>query len=127
MAVVGIDLGTTNSLIAAWTEAGPRLIANGLGEVLTPSAVSIDDGEVLVGRAALERLITHPDRSAAAFKRFMGTNRQTVLAGRAYRPEELSALVLGHLKRAAEAELGEPIEDAVISVPAYFNDLQRKA
>jgi molecular chaperone HscC len=127
MAVVGIDLGTTNSLVAAWTADGPRLIANALGETLTPSAVSVDGDEVLVGRAAVERLITHPEASASAFKRFMGSERQTLLAGRPYRPEELSALVLAELKRAAEAELGEAIEDAVISVPAYFNDLQRKA
>lgn len=127
MAVVGIDLGTTNSLIAAWTADGPRLIANGLGEVLTPSVVSLDGDEVLIGRAAQERLITHPGQSVAAFKRFMGSNRQTVLGGKPYRPEELSALVLAQLKRQAEAELGEAIEDAVISVPAYFNDLQRKA
>lgn len=127
MAVVGIDLGTTNSLIAAWTPDGPRLLANALGEELTPSAVSIDGDEVLVGRAALERLITHPDASAAAFKRFMGTNRRITLAGKPYRPEELSALVLAELKRSAEAVLGEPIDDAIISVPAYFNDLQRKA
>lgn len=127
MAVVGIDLGTTNSLIAVWEDKGARLIPNGLGEHLTPSAVSIDGDEVLVGRAAIERLITHPDCTVASFKRFMGTNRQVKLSGRAFRPEELSALVLGSLKRAAEEHLGEKITDAIISVPAYFNDLQRKS
>ena len=126
--IVGIDLGTTNSLVAAWTEGGAKIVPNALGEVLTPSVVGLDDtGDVLVGRAARERLITHPDRTAAAFKRHMGTDRQTRLDRRDFRPEELSALVLKSLKADAEAALGGTVSEAVISVPAYFNDTQRKA
>ena len=128
MTIAGIDLGTTNSLIALWTDSGPELVANALGETLTPSAVSIaEDGAVLVGRAAADRLITHPDRSVASFKRWMGSSAGARLAGRFYRAEELSALVLRSLKEDAEAKLGEPIGEAVISAPAYFSDPQRKA
>jgi molecular chaperone HscC len=126
--IVGIDLGTTNSLVAVWQDGAARLIPNSLGEYLTPSCVSIDeDGSVLVGRAARERLQTHPDRSVAAFKRFMGSDRLTRLGGKAFRPEELSALILRALKEDAEAALGEPVTEAVITVPAYFSDAQRKA
>lgn len=128
MAVIGIDLGTTNSLAAVWQQGRSRLIPNALGDVLTPSAVSIDeDGTVLVGEAARQRLVSHPERSAAAFKRAMGTNQTYSLAGRTFTPEELSALVLRQLKQDAEAFLGEPVEEAVVSVPAYFNDRQRAA
>jgi molecular chaperone HscC len=104
------------------------LIPNSLGHVLTPSVVSLDDkGEVLVGLAARERLATHPDRTAAAFKRLMGARRELRLGDRDFLPEELSALVLSALKRDAESLLGEPVGEAVITVPAYFNDKQRKA
>ena len=128
MAIVGIDLGTTNSLVAAWTAEGPHLIENALGETLTPSAISIaDDGMALVGQAASDRLIAFPERTAASFKRLMGTATTVRLAGTDYRPEELSALVLRALREDAEAKLGEPIEEAIISVPAYFNDPQRRA
>jgi molecular chaperone HscC len=128
MAIAGIDLGTTNSLIALWTEDGPELVANALGDTLTPSAVSIaEDGAALVGRAAADRLITHPDRSVASFKRWMGSAAGARLAGRFYRAEELSALVLRALKEDAEAKTGAPLGEAVISVPAYFSDPQRKA
>lgn len=129
MSLVGIDLGTTHSLVAVFEDSKPRLIANGLGDVLTPSAVSVDaDGStILVGHAAADRLLTHPDRTVADFKRLMGTNHVTTLAKRPFRPEELSALVLRQLKADVEAHLGHPITDAVISVPAYFNDVQRKA
>ncbi len=126
--IVGIDLGTTNSLIAVWEATGPRLIPNSLGEVLTPSCVSLDkDGTVLVGRAARDRLQSHPDMSAAVFKRFMGSDKQLYLGKRAFRPEELSALILRSLKEDAEAALGYPITEAIITVPAYFSDAQRKA
>ena len=128
MAILGIDLGTTNSLIAVFEPSGPRLIGNTLSQVLTPSAVSLaEDGTVLTGAAASERLITHPERSVASFKSFMGTAQITQLAGKSFRPEELSALILRSLKADAEADLGEPVDEAVISVPAYFNDHQRKA
>ncbi|SHN33584.1 molecular chaperone HscC [Rhizobacter sp. OV335] len=126
--IVGIDLGTTNSLVAVWREGQAQLIHNGLGEVLTPSCVSLDeDGSVLVGRAARERLQTHPERSAALFKRYMGSNKTVRLGKREFRPEELSALILKALKADAEAFLGEPVTEAIITVPAYFSDAQRKA
>ncbi|MDL2356120.1 MAG: molecular chaperone HscC [Pseudomonadota bacterium] len=126
--IVGIDLGTTNSLIAVWEASGPRLIPNSLGDVLTPSCVSLDkDGTVLVGRAARERLQSHPDMSAAVFKRFMGSDKVIRLGKRDFRPEELSALILRSLKEDAEAALGQPVTEAIVTVPAYFSDAQRKA
>ncbi|POA47061.1 molecular chaperone HscC [Pseudomonas sp. MPR-ANC1] len=126
-ALLGIDLGTTNSLIAVWQDGQARLIPNALGDVLTPSVVSLDeDDTILVGKAARARLTTHPERSAAAFKRFMGSDKQVELGSRQFSPEELSALVLGSLKQDAEAFLGHPVSEAVISVPAYFSDEQRK-
>lgn len=124
---IGIDLGTTNSLICVWQEGKPTLIPNAIGEVVTPSVISIDeDDSILVGRAALSRLTTHPDKSAAAFKRFLGSNKIYELAGKKFTPTELSALVLKSLKADAEAFLQQEIRDVVISVPAYFNDEQRK-
>ncbi|WP_298959967.1 molecular chaperone HscC [uncultured Methylobacterium sp.] len=129
MAIIGIDLGTTNSAAAVWTPEGPRLIPNAVGEPLTPSVVGLDaDGSVLVGRAARERLATHPERTVASFKRWMGSGHVARLGrGQSFRPEELSALVLRSLKADAEAHLGTAVAEAVISVPAYFNDIQRKA
>jgi molecular chaperone HscC len=126
--IFGIDLGTTNSLIA-WLEDGvPTAIANVHGSVLTPSAVSVDaDGSLLVGATARERLVTHPKRSAASFKRLMGSGQKLTLAGTSYRPEDLSALVLRALKADAEHATGEKVDEVIISVPAYFNDQQRKA
>lgn len=126
--MIGIDLGTTNSLVAVWENGAARLIPNGLGEVLTPSCVSLDeDGSILVGRAARERLQTHPHLSAAAFKRHMGSDKLITLGTRAFRPEELSALILRSLKEDAEAALGQTVSDCIITVPAYFSDAQRKA
>jgi molecular chaperone HscC len=126
--IVGIDLGTTNSLIAVWENGQARLIPNSVGELLTPSCVSIDDdGSVLVGRAARERLQTHPRASAGNFKRMMGSDTTVMLGKRAFRPEELSAMVLRSLKDDAEAALGQPVTEAIITVPAYFSDAQRKA
>lgn len=128
MAIIGIDLGTTNSLAAVWREGRSQLIPNAAGEFLTPSVVSLDeDGTVLVGRAARERLISHPTRTAAGFKRDMGTHAVYQLGERSFTPEDLSALVLRQLKQDAEAFLGEPVEEAVISVPAYFAEAQRAA
>lgn len=126
--IIGIDLGTTNSAAAVWKDGAATLIPNSLGQTLTPSAVSIDDdGAVLVGLAARDRQASHPQATATAFKRYMGTKRTTRLGGRDYSAEELSALVLRSLKEDAEAYLGEPVTEAVITVPAYFNDQQRKA
>ncbi len=128
MHIVGIDLGTTNSLISVFTDEGPKLLPNALGAYLTPSAVGLSDkGDILVGQAAKDRLVTHPDKTLARFKRYMGTNWGQKLGKKYYRAEDLSALVLGALRRDAEAALGVPVERAIISVPAYFNDVQRKA
>jgi molecular chaperone HscC len=125
--VVGIDLGTTNSLVALLQDGRPVVIPNRLGELLTPSAVSIDDGTVLVGAPALARAGLHPQETALSFKRDMGTDRHYQLRGRTFTPVELSALVLRTLKEDAEAFLGRPIDEAVITVPAYFDELQRAA
>lgn len=128
MAKIGIDLGTSNSLVAHWTEQGPVIIPNSLGSHLTPSVVSMDDNdEILVGQIAKERSITHPHLTAATFKRYIGTDKQYQLGKYTFTPEDLSSFVLRSLKDDAEAHLGEEIEEAVISVPAYFNDAQRKA
>lgn len=128
MAKIGIDLGTSNSLVAHWTEQGPVIIPNSLGRHLTPSVVSIDENdEILVGQIAKERLITHPDLTAATFKRYMGTDKKYQLGSYTFTPEDLSSFVLKSLKADAEAVLNEEIVEAVISVPAYFNDAQRKA
>ncbi|MFM0055853.1 molecular chaperone HscC [Paraburkholderia phytofirmans] len=126
--IIGIDLGTTHSLAAIWRDDRAVLIPNALGETLTPSCVSIDgDGSILVGRPAHDRLHTHPERTAANFKRYMGTSRTVSLGEQTLRPEELSSLVLKSLKADAEAFLGATVSDAVIAVPAYFSDAQRKA
>lgn len=125
---IGIDLGTTNSLAAVFRDGDVHLIPNAHGHVLTPSAVSVDDdGTWSVGLTAKERLSSHPKQTAVAFKRWMGTDKQTRLGGKDYRPEELSAMVLRSLKADAEAFLGEEVHEAVITVPAYFNDAQRRA
>src|SRR5688572_7843414 len=126
--IIGIDLGTTNSAVAVWRNGRAELIPNSLGSVLTPSAVSLTDkGELLVGLAARERQVTHPRLTATAFKRYMGTQRYTSIGNQRLLPEELSALVLRSLKADAEKFLGETVTDAVITVPAYFNDKQRQA
>ena len=126
--IVGIDLGTTNSAVAVWRDGGPVLVPNALGDLLTPSAVSMDkDGAVMVGMAARERQSTHPRDTATAFKRYIGTQQSVTLGKRKFDAEELSALVLKSLKADAEAFTGESVTGAVITVPAYFNDRQRKA
>jgi molecular chaperone HscC len=126
--IAGIDLGTTNSLIGVWRDGAVALVPNALGQFLTPSAISMgNDGAVLVGLSPPERPATHPTLTATSFKRYMGTDRQIFLGRKGYRPEELSALVLRSLKADAEAFLGAPVDEAIVTVPAYFNDLQRRA
>lgn len=126
--IVGIDLGTTNSLVAAFRNGKAELIPNALGEYLTPSVVGLgNEGRIIIGAAARERLVTHPELTTANFKRYMGTRRSIALGTHLFRPEELSALVLKSLKADAEAYLGETVTEAVITVPAYFSDAQRKA
>lgn len=125
---IGIDLGTTHSAIAVVRNGQPELIPNVLGHWLTPSVVGVDDnGELLVGQTARERLISHPNLTVHAFKRLMGSDREWVLGAHRFRAEELSALVLAALKADAEAFLGTVVTQAVISVPAYFNEAQRSA
>ena len=128
MACIGIDLGTTHSLITVFQNDSPQLIANVHGKYLTPSVVGVDDnGEMLVGAVARERLISHPQLTVHAFKRNMGTEKVCQLGPHKFRPEELSALILKSLKADAEAHLDTEVTEAVISVPAYFNDTQRNA
>ena len=112
MAIIGIDLGTSNSLVSLWRDTGVELIPNGLGEILTPSVVSIDaDGSLLVGQAAKERLVSAPDKTAAEFKRFMGTNKKYFLGDKTYTPEDLSSFVLRKLKDDAENYLAKNSPD----------------
>lgn len=125
--IVGIDLGTTNSLIAYYTEEGPKIIPNRLGKRMTPSVVSIDGDQIYVGESAAEQMLLHPERGASLFKRSMGSNKKFNLGGREFTAEELSSFVLRALKEDAEEYLGEPVTEAVISVPAYFNDARRRA
>ena len=127
--ILGIDLGTTNSACALWKDGEAQIVPNILGDTLTPSVVGIDDdGGVLVGQAAKQRLVSHPDVTVAYFKRLMGTGQRVELGRRKqFTAVELSALVLRSLKEDAERHTGESVTHAVISVPAYFNDSQRQA
>lgn len=126
--IIGIDLGTTNSLAAYFTADGAKIIENRLGERLTPSVVAVDgDNQILVGKTAKEYGLMHPERVAQVFKRSMGSGRKYKLGGREFRADELSSFVLRSLKEDVEYLLGEPVTEAVISVPAYFDDKRRKA
>ncbi|MGL6076667.1 MAG: Hsp70 family protein [Fimbriiglobus sp.] len=126
--IVGIDLGTTNSVLAYLTPSGPEIIPNALGGRLTPSVVGItDEGKILVGAAAKELQVMRPDRCVSIFKRWMGSDRKTTIAGQSYLPEELSGMVLRSLKQDAESFFKEEVTRAVITVPAYFSESQRKA
>lgn len=128
MAVIGIDLGTTNSLASVWRNGRCELIPNSFGEFLTPSVVGFDDdGSIIIGKIAKQRLISHPGKTAASFKCFMGTDKEILLDSRVFTPPELSSFILRQLKEDAELYLGEPVEEAVISVPAYFDDNGRSA
>ena len=128
MIIVGIDLGTTNSAIAYMTDDGPKLIPNSLGKTLTPSAVGLDsDGSVLVGDAAKDYMVVHPDLGATAFKRLMGTSEIVNIGEQEFLPIQLSAMILRSLKNDAEHYFGHSDIQAVITVPAYFNDTQRQA
>lgn len=126
MAIIGIDLGTTNSLAAYWTDGSVHLIPDEAGEYLVPSVVSYVEGEgILAGRLAKDRLLTHGAETAASFKRYMGTKKEYVLGKNVCTSMELSAMILEKIRRNAERYLKEEIEEAVITVPAYFNDKQR--
>ena len=126
--IIGIDLGTTNSWVAVIEGGEPVVIANAEGARTTPSVVGFTKtGERLVGQVAKRQAITNPDRTISSIKRKMGTNEKVTIDGKAYTPQEISAMILAKLKADAEAYLGEPVTEAVITVPAYFNDSQRQA
>jgi molecular chaperone DnaK len=125
---VGIDLGTTNSVVAVLEGGEPKVIANAEGLRTTPSIVAFaKDGEVLVGETAKRQAVTNVDKTIASVKRHMGTDWKFDVDGKKYTPQEISARILQKLKRDAEAYLGDTVTDAVITVPAYFNDSERQA
>ncbi|HKM41724.1 MAG TPA: molecular chaperone DnaK, partial [Methanocorpusculum sp.] len=126
--VIGIDLGTTNSCLAIMEGGSPIVIANSEGFRTTPSVVGFSkDGERLIGNVAKRQAITNPTRTISSIKRFMGTDHTVDIDGKKYSPQEISAMILQKLKVDAESYLGEKVDKAVITVPAYFNDAQRQA
>ena len=126
--IIGIDLGTTNSCVAVMEGGEPVVIANAEGARTTPSVVAFaKDGERMVGQVAKRQAITNPDRTISSIKRDMGTNRKVVIDEKEYTPEMISSMILQKLKTDAESYLGEKVTEAVITVPAYFNDAQRQA
>ena len=124
--IIGIDLGTTNSCVAVLEAGAPKVIPNPEGGRTTPSVVSKKKGEKIVGDSAKRQAITNPD-TVSSIKRLMGTSKKVELAGKKYTPEEVSAMILSYMKDYAEDYLGEKVTEAVITVPAYFNDAQRQA
>ena len=124
--IIGIDLGTTNSCVSVMEGGEAKVIPNPEGNRTTPSVVAFKNGEIIVGDAAKRQLITNKD-TVYSIKRLMGTNQKVTLEGKEYTPQEISAMILTYLKNYAEAYLGEKVEKAVITVPAYFNDAQRQA
>ena len=128
MAIIGIDLGTTNSLGAVYRNHKVELIPNRFGSFLTPSVVSVaEDGTILVGEVAKERLVSHPEITVASFKKDMGTEQKYILGNKTFLPEELSSFVIRSIVEDAKAYLQEEIEEVIVSVPAYFHDRQRVA
>ena len=127
MAVIGIDLGTTNSIAVVFRDGEVEMIPNSFGEYLTPSVVTIENNELIVGKIAKQKLVTNPENTTSLFKRDMGSNKKIKLGKNKYLPQELSALVLKQLVDDAEKYLNEKVEEVVISVPAYFNAKQRRA
>ncbi|MEG0022061.1 MAG: molecular chaperone DnaK [Bacilli bacterium] len=123
---IGIDLGTTNSCVCVFEGGEAKVIANPEGERTTPSVVAFKNGEIIVGGAAKRQVVVNPD-TVSSVKRIMGTKEKVKANGKEYSPEEISAMILGDLKKTAEAYLGEKVEKAVITVPAYFNDAERQA
>ena len=124
--IIGIDLGTTNSCVAVMEGKEVKVIANPEGNRTTPSVVAYKNGERIVGDAAKRQMVTNKD-TIYSIKRLMGTNEKVTLDGKSYTPQEISAMILSYLKSYAEGYLGEPVTEAVITVPAYFNDAQRQA
>src|SRR3990167_3119629 len=124
---IGIDLGTTFSAVAVLEGGKPKIISNAEGTRTTPSVVHVRDDEIIVGQIARNQAIVDPTRTVRSIKRKMGTNEKVEIDGKEYTPEQISAMILQKLKRDAEAYLGQPVKNAVITVPAYFNDAQRQA
>ena len=124
--IIGIDLGTTNSCVSIYEGGEAKVITNPEGARTTPSVVAFKNGEIIVGQKAKNQMVTNKD-TISSIKRKMGTNEKTEANGKEYTPEEISAMILGDLKKTAEAYLGETVSKAVITVPAYFNDSQRQA
>ena len=124
--IIGIDLGTTNSCVAVLEGGEAKVIANAEGERTTPSVVAFKDGKIIVGGAAKRQMVINPD-TIRSIKRLMGTDKKVKANGKEYTPEEVSAMILGDLKKTAESYLGEKVDRVVITVPAYFNDAQRQA
>ena len=125
--IIGIDLGTTNSCVAVIEGGSPQVIPNDEGGRTTPSVVAFKGDEVLVGDRAKRQAVTNPKGTIASIKRLMGSGKKVEANGKEWTPEEISAKILGKLKTDAESYLGEPVKEAVITVPAYFNDAQRQA
>ena len=126
--IIGIDLGTTNSCVAVMEGGKPVVIPNSEGARTTPSVVAFTKtGERLVGEPAKRQAVTNADRTIASIKRHMGTDYKVTVDGKSYTPQEISAMILQKLKADAESYLGEKVSEAVITVPAYFNDAQRQA
>ena len=126
--IIGIDLGTTNSCVAVMEGGNPNVITNSEGARTTPSVVAFQkDGERIVGQVAKRQAVTNADRTIMSIKRKMGTSEKVTIDGKAYTPQEISAMILTKLKQDAESYLGETVTQAVITVPAYFNDSQRQA
>ena len=126
--IIGIDLGTTNSCVAVMEGGKPVVIPNSEGARTTPSVVAFTKtGERLVGEPAKRQAVTNADRTIASIKRHMGTDYKVTIDGKSYTPQEISAMILQKLKADAESYLGEKVSEAVITVPAYFNDAQRQA
>ena len=124
--IIGIDLGTTNSCVSVLENNEVKVIANPEGNRTTPSVVSFKNGEIIVGEAAKRQAVTNPD-TVMSVKRYMGTDHKENVNGKSYTPQEISAMILQNLKATAEAYLGEKVTEAVITVPAYFNDAERQA
>ena len=123
---IGIDLGTTNSCVAVYEGGEAKVIANAEGERTTPSVVAFKNGDIIVGGSAKRQMVVNPD-TIRSIKRLMGTSKKVKANGKEYTPEEVSAMILSDLKKTAESYLGEKVDKAVITVPAYFNDAQRQA
>ena len=126
--IIGIDLGTTNSCVAVLEGGDPVVIPNSEGSRTTPSVVGFSkDGERLVGQVAKRQAVANPERTVISIKRDMGSDRKIKIDDKTYSPQEISAMILTKLKQDAEAYIGEPVTQAVSTVPAYFTDAQRQA